>query len=256
MLSRMLWSLRQHQESARYVGAWLALLRPTAVVIPRWPFSQLDGMMHKLKLCWVICSHMFSFFNQCQCHVAKTVVPDIETCRPLVAKESARVLSRRVWLSCHKRVSLHRASSERHKIEAYYAYWSRWFLQRLPPLSQAGRLAWDLLGLLLILCRTKKSNACEKTAQCNKKSATKNGQSRRVVTSQFATKPSNDLHRQLHTSVKTRMVFRHDISGVSINRGTPKWMVYKGKSCQDGWWYRGIPISGPPPYIYINNIYI
>ena len=60
------------------------------------------------------------------------------------------------------------APNERRKIEAYYAYWSRWFL-RLPPLSQAGRLAWDLLGLLLILCRTKKSSACEQTpTRCSK----------------------------------------------------------------------------------------
>lgn len=44
--SRTLWSLRPRQESAGYVGAWLAFLVPTTVVIPRWPFSQLDSMMH------------------------------------------------------------------------------------------------------------------------------------------------------------------------------------------------------------------
>ena len=105
-------------------------------------------MMHyKLSYISYICS---PFFNQCQCQ-QKRLCPDIETCRPAVAKESARVLSRRVWLSCHKSFSLHRTSDVKLKhimhIEADDFFD---FLLWVKP----GRLAWDLLGLLLILCRT------------------------------------------------------------------------------------------------------
>jgi hypothetical protein len=39
--------------------------------------------------------------------------------------------------------------------------------------------------------------------------------------------------------------------GVSIDGDTPKWMVYTGKSCQNGW-FRGTRIYGTPLLLTFN----
>ena len=135
---------------------------------------------------------------------AKTVVPDIETCRPSVAKESARVLSRRVWLSCHKSFSLHRTSDV--KLKHIMHIEADDFFDFLLWVKQV-----DWHGIYWASCwfcaELRKAVHVSKHPHGAARSATKNGQSRRVNTPQIATKTSNDLHRRLHTWVKTRMVF-------------------------------------------------
>ena len=38
--------------------------------------------------------------------------------------------------------------------------------------------------------------------------------------------------------------------GVSINGGTPKWLVYTGQSYQNGWWLGVPPWPWKPPYVH------
>ena len=143
---------------------------------------------------------------------AKTVVPDIETCRPSVAKEGARVLSRRVWLSCHKSFSLHRTSDVKLKhimhIEADDFFDFLLWVKQVDWHGIYWASCWFCAELRKAVHVSKQPHGAARSQQ------QKNGQSRRVNTSQisqFATKTSNNLHRRLHTWVKTRMVFRYDI---------------------------------------------
>ena len=60
----------------------------------------------------------------------------------------------------------------------------------------------------------------------------------------------------IYSSIFHKSIYHTQYVGVSKNRGTPKWMVYNGKSYKNWWWFGGTPIFWKHPCLLAKYMHI